>query len=363
MSVKNADLADLIATTLNDLPHQEFEVGWDHIEYEACRIYQQERMEIDGGNQIERKVMLDNTGNAKYCRLYDTDEPRVGDVVKTIKVSWTQLKTSYSWDKFEILRNKNSAKGFVNLLQTRRVDGLWALANLIEERFWLTPNSATDDLFPNGVPYFLTAYTDGSGAVNTTAGFNGKYVKFQDATFSSNVSGIDAAVEAKWRNYCAPYTTINNAFARTAREAFMRTKFKVPMIINDPSKPINAAKRWYTDPTTVSAMMDFCDQKDDNHTGKDMLGNMKMDDTGLVFINRLPVVALDVLDNASLTPVYCVDFSKFRPVVHEGYWMEESEPMNGGTRQHTVFTVFLDGAHNNLCLNRRTTGFVIHKTA
>jgi hypothetical protein len=363
MSVKNADLADLIATTLNDLPHQEFEVGWDHIEYEACRIYQQDRMEIDGGNQIERKVMLDNTGNAKYCRLYDTDEPRVGDVVKTIKVSWTQLKTSYSWDKFEILRNKNSAKGFVNLLQTRRVDGLWALANLIEERFWKTPNSLTDDLFPNGVPYFLTAYTDGSGTVNTTAGFNGTYVKFQDATYSSVVSGIDGAVEAKWRNYCAPYTTINNDFARTCREAFMRTKFKVPLIINDPSKPINAAKRWYTDPTTVSKMMDFVDQKDDSHTGKDVLGNVRMDDTGLVFINRLPVVALDVLDNASLTPIYCVDFSKFRPVVHEGYWMEESEPMNGGTRQHTVFTVFLDGAHNNLCLNRRTTGFVIHKTS
>jgi len=26
-----------------------------------------------------------------------------------------------------------------------------------------------------------------------------------------------------------------------------------------------------------------------------------------------------------------------------------------------VFTVFLDGSHNNLCVNRRTCGFVIHK--
>jgi hypothetical protein len=29
--------------------------------------------------------------------------------------------------------------------------------------------------------------------------------------------------------------------------------------------------------------------------------------------------------------------------------------------QHTTFTVFLDGSHNNLCINRRTVGFVIHK--
>jgi len=36
--------------------------------------------------------------------------------------------------------------------------------------------------------------------------------------------------------------------------------------------------------------------------------------------------------------------------------------MSGGVAQHTAYTVFLDGAHNNLCLNRRTAGFVMHKT-
>jgi hypothetical protein len=29
--------------------------------------------------------------------------------------------------------------------------------------------------------------------------------------------------------------------------------------------------------------------------------------------------------------------------------------------QHTTFSVFLDGSHNNLCINRRTAGFVLHK--
>ena len=44
MAVKNSDLADLIAITLNDLPKQEFEVAWDSQDYEFCRIYQTERM-------------------------------------------------------------------------------------------------------------------------------------------------------------------------------------------------------------------------------------------------------------------------------------------------------------------------------
>jgi len=131
MSVKNKDLADMIAITLNDLPSQEFEVAWDNQDYEFCRIYQNERMVIDGGPEIERKVMLNNTGNARYRRLFDTDTPAVGDVMHTIKVPWCQVGTNYSWDRLEILRNKNSAKGFIDLMKVRRVDGLWSLADLI----------------------------------------------------------------------------------------------------------------------------------------------------------------------------------------------------------------------------------------
>ena len=96
MGVKLTELADLIACTINDLPKQEFEVGWDNQDYEWCRIYQSERMEVDGGTQIERKVMLDHSGNARYRRMYDTDEPAVGDVISTIKVPWTLIGTNYS---------------------------------------------------------------------------------------------------------------------------------------------------------------------------------------------------------------------------------------------------------------------------
>ncbi|MEE9552346.1 MAG: hypothetical protein V3V89_04810, partial [Gammaproteobacteria bacterium] len=59
---KNADLIDLIATTLPNLPEQYFEVTWTNNDYEACRIYQRKRMEIDGGTSIKRKVMFSPTG-------------------------------------------------------------------------------------------------------------------------------------------------------------------------------------------------------------------------------------------------------------------------------------------------------------
>lgn len=363
MSVKNSELADFIAVTLNDLPKQFFEVTWDNQDYEACRIYQNERMAIDGGEQIERKVMLSPTGNARYRRLYDTDEPAVGDVMHTITVPWCTIGTNYSWDKQEILRNKNSAKGFIDLLKVRRIDGLWDLANLIEERFWKTPTNSSDDLYPYGVPYYIRMLD----ADSTTAGFNAKTIRYQDGSTGTSCAGIDANTQARWRNYAAVYTAVDNALLKAFRLAFMYTRFKAPLFVNDPAQKRAAAKRIYCDFDTAAQLMDLADAKDDNHRGKDVLGNLRVDDTGLVYINRLPVVPIPQLNSVSdpvtsdaTQPIYCVNFEKFIPYIHDGFWMDESEPMNN-KGQHTAFTVFLDSSHNNLCTNVREAGFVVHK--
>lgn len=365
MAVKNADLADLIAITLNDLPKQYFEVTWDNQDYEACRIYQTERMVVDGGPQIERKLMLDHLGSARYRRLFDTDEPTVGDVIQTIKVPWTQIGTNYSWDKDEIRRNKNTAKGFISLLKTRRIEGLWSLAELIEDRFWKTPTSATDDLYPYGVPYYINMI-DADESTNTS-GFYGQTIRYQNASTGTVCAGLDANVYTKWKNYAAVYTAIDNAFLKQVRLAFMYTRFKAPLILNDPAQKRSAAKRFYTHFSNVAELMDLADAKDDRVTGKDVLGNLRVDDGGLVTINRLPVVPIPQLNAVTdpetgdeTDPLYCLDFTKFIPYVQEGKWLEESEPMVD-RGQHTTFTVFLDGSHNNLCTNRRTAGFVFHK--
>ena len=361
MAIKQSALLDLIATTINDLPHQEFEVGWDNQDYEFCRIYQQERMVVDGGTQIERKIAMDESGNANYRRVYDIDNPKVDNIVKTIKVPWCLIGTNYSWDEFELLQQKNSVKGFVQVIKVKRLDGLWSLANLIEDRAWKTPTSKSDDLFPYGVPYYLNMF-DTAGNINTTAGFVGASIVYQDTTKDTVCAGIDANAEAKWRNYAAVYTAIDNSFLKACRLAFMYTNFKVPLFINDPQSKRNAAKRIYAGFDTVAELMNLADMREDNHTGTELLGNLRVDEGGVCYINRLPVVPIPQLNGASYTPLYCVDFSKFVPVVHDGYWMEEKEPMVS-RGQHTTYTVYLDGAHNNLCLNRRTAGFVMHKSA
>lgn len=367
MAAKQSQLLDLLQSTKENLPKLEFEVMWDSIDYEFCRIYQKERMVVDNGTAISRRVMLDHSGNASYRRAYDTDEPTVSDNIATITVPWTRLGTNWSWDDFEILQNKNNPAKFLDLMESKRIDGKWALADLIEERAWKTPETESgndSDLYPYGVPYYLSYYTDTSGTLNTSSGaFNGKAVRFQDGTYSYSAAGINANTNAKWRNFCGLYTSINNEFLRLVRTAFIKTNFKAPLFINDPAQKRAAAKRFYTNVDNTVRLMDLVDQKDDNHTGKDALSSMLVAEGSLCYLNRLPVVPINQLESASYSPLYCVNFEKFIPVVYDGYWMNEGEPIPGGRKQHTTFTIFIDGAHNNLCLNRRKAGFVMHKAS
>ncbi len=362
--VADTALLDFISLTLNDLPDNYFEVTWTNQDYEFCRIFQNERMVVDGGNVIERKIMLSNTGHARYRRAYDTDTVSGGDVMSTIKVPWVRLGTYYIWDEFELRRNMNNSVRIVDLLKERKVDGKWDLADLIETRAWQTPTNATDTLYPYGIPYYINHMTSGS----STDGFVGQTITYQDGTTATTCAELDASTNPQWRNYAALYTEINNAFVKTARLMLMRTKFKSPLIVNDPANVRNAQKRWYADFDTVADLMDLADAKDDNHRGKDVVGGLVVDDGGLVLLNRMPVVPIPqlegVTDPASGTataPIYCVDFSYLIPYVADGYWMIEGSPMTD-RGQHTTYTVFLDGAHNILCTNRKRLGGVIHKS-
>lgn len=362
MGYRPEDIADLLTTTLADLPDQELEYALDHQEYFWCSLFEKDNISFDGGTSIERKVSFDTSGNARYRTMYDTDEPKFGDSIKTINVHWALVGTNASWDEFEVVQQMNSTKGFVNLVQTRKDKSVIDLADLFEETMIVTPDSATDKTKPFTLPYYLRVL-NAAGTINTTAGFNGTTVTFGDSTTGTIIAGIDAASETKWRNWAAPYTAINNAFLKAYRKACIKTRFRPPIILNTPLMKERALKMKAVAGTdTVLDLMELVDNKDDNHvsTKRESLGGLLVADGDLVRINRVPILALDTLDSASYTPVYSFDLSYFKPVVHEGYWMKKSGAMVD-RRQHTTFTSFTDGAHNILVENVRKCGHVLHK--
>lgn len=365
MAVDNSALADLIATTLRDLPKDQFEVMWDSQNYEFCQIYQEHRRKVDGGVSIQKNVVLDRFGRARYRRMYDTDQPTVDQSQFQINVPWTQLSTDYSWDVLEILRNKNSAKGFIDLLESRRVERMWDLAELIETRGWSTPTSATDTLYPYGIPYYINFLGNGV----TTGGFAGQTIRYQNGTTGTICAGIDAASEPKWQNYADVYARVDNSLLRKLRSAVRRTRFKpAPMAIKPGSDKVGSLIKLYAADDVTSQLEDLCDKRDDDNQPGDLAGKMLHSFDGVAHFNKMPIQYVPQLDGFSVqgtstaqtpNPIFCVDWSKLQPVVQEGYWMEEGKPMVD-RGQHTTFTVFLDGSHNNLCINRRTAGFVIH---
>ena len=266
------------------------------------------------------------------------------------------------------MRNKASEKGFINLMESRRVERMWDLAELIEERGWATPTSATDTLYPYGIPYYLNFLNAGS----VTGGFFGQTVRYQNSTTGTIVAGIDGAAEPKWNNYADVYNRIDNSLLRKLRSAVRRTRFQpAPNVEKPGNDKVGTKIKLYAADDVVTELEDLADKRDDASTPNDLAGKMLHSFEGVTHFNRMPIVYIPQLDGYTIptgptaattiepNPIYCVDWSKIQPIVQEGYWMEESKPMVD-RGQHTTFTVFLDGSHQNLCINRRTAGFVLH---
>jgi hypothetical protein len=372
MSYRPEDLVGLLETTLADLPNQEIQYVLDHNEYFWCSLFQNDAVSIDGGTSIQRKVEFDTAGTARYCGVFETDEYKFKDDIHTIDVHWAKLTASATWDEWEIVQQKNSKKGFINLVQTRRDQMYIDLADLIEETMITAPNSATDKSTPYTLPYYLRFRTAAADTINTSAGaWNGKAVKFGDGTWSTVCAGIDSTTEEKWRNWCGLYTDVNNAMLKSMRKALIKTKVKYPTFLNSPLIKERASKLRAVAPTDiVLSLMELVDKKDDAHdsTAKEVLGGMLVVDDGLVKVNKIPILPLDTLDQSDGTPiayspVYFMDLAYFKPFVHDGYWQKVDPPTSLKPLQHTAFGMNIDGAHNILVENIRRCGFVLHKAA
>jgi hypothetical protein len=356
-------IQDLLATTLRDLPKGEFEAMWDYQNYTFAHIYAEHNREIDGGTSIQRNVILDETGDAKYRTLFDTDQPMVNQAQFVVNVPWVQLGTNYSWDEVEILTNKNDEKGFIRLLESRRTTSLWSYANLFEQKGWATPVNAADTKNPFGIPYYITFAN--SGVDVGGGGFVGQTIRYQDGSTGTVCAGLDAASLPKWRNYADIYKRVDNALLRTLRSAVRRTRFNPAPIMPKPGNDkVGPGITLYAADDVCSQLEDLSDKRDDASAPGDLAGKMLYNRDGVSHFNKMPVEYAPLLDGFTVgsstpNPLFCIDWSKLQPVTFDGYWMKEGKPMVD-RGQHTTYTVYLDSRHNNLCINRRTAGFVIH---
>ncbi len=359
--IPNSDLLDLTRTTLENLPDMEFEVPLDFQQYPVCNMwFPEHKREVDSGTSIERNILLDDSGNARFVRLYQKTPINVTDVQKKITAPWVQLQTHYSIERREALRNRTPAR-YINLIQSRRTDSMLSLADLLEQKGFATPTSESDDLNPRGLPYWLGFRDDGSSG----EGFDSDTVRFSGGTTSNTKAGLDAsaAANAKWRNYSATYTAINADFVKKMRKAFHATSFRSPMLVSEIEKGTNQF-RIYMALDELTEYEDLATKQNDN------LGSDLDPFHGMTTFRRVPIQYTPQLDDFTvvdggtndfaLDPIFAVNHAKFFPFVLEGDWMRESEPMID-VEQHNVQTVFVDCSFQFFCTNVREAGFTMHK--
>lgn len=358
--ISNADLIDLTRTTLENLPDMEFETALNQANYPAINEwFQSDKVQEDGGTSIVRNIMLDNSGNARHVRLYQRSSINVADVQTKITAPWVQIEGQWSIERREVLRNRGRAK-FIDLVQSRRMDAMLAMADLLEQRAWLSPQNTSDDLNPRGITFYLSKIIPPNGtgydsAIDiTTGGFVGRRVLFNDATQSiTDKAGINPTTQAKWRNYAAQKTGINSDFIKSMSRAFYATKFVPPMTVKELKSGPASKYRIYMGLDDLTEYGDLARKANEN------LGADLDKFHGVLAFNRVPILYAPNIDTDASRPVYGVNHSKFYPIVLEGDWMREDEP-DRDPELHNVTTTFVDGSYQYFNTNVRESGFVIH---
>jgi hypothetical protein len=313
-----------------------------------------QKKQIESGTSIQRAIVLETTGNARHVRLYQKTPINVGDTQKQITAPWCQVQTHYSIERREALRNRAPAR-FIDLLKSRRIDATVDLANLLEERAWATPLTSSDDLNPRGLPYWITKL---DAAATSEGDFAGKTIRYGDASTSTTKGGLDGSLSAnaKWRNWAATYDAINDDFVKRLRRAFHATNFKSPMLATDLKSGHASNYRLYM------GLAELCEYEDLATKQNDNLGADLDKFHGNTTFKRVPILYTPQLDADTENPVYGVNHSKFFPIVQEGDWMRENDPVSD-VEQHNVTTTFIDGSYQFFCNNVREGGFVLHNVA
>ena len=364
VGMSNAQLLDLVATTLPNLPSLTFEVALDYQNYPVCnQWFQNDKVQTHSGTSIERNIILDTSGNARHVRLYQKTPINVADVHFKVTAPWVQVQTHWSIERREALRNRKPSM-FIDLLKTRRLDGTLDLADLLELRAWSTPASSADDLNPRGLPYWLSHRQAAVTAATDNGGFAAYTVWFSGGTSTGAKGGITTtgSVNTKWSNWGAVYTAVNPDFVKRMRRAFHATSFVAPLLVKDLRQGAASKFRIYMNLDVLTEYEDLVTSANEN-LGKDLDPFH-----GLTTFKRVPIIYTPQLDSFSIgasatetDPVFAVNHNHFFPIVQDGDWMREEDPMTD-IEQHNTVTSFIDGSYQYFCNNVRQAGFVLHKT-
>lgn len=325
---------DLVQTTIRDLGKMRYtDLSSNLQEHTAMQsLLNRNRVIIESGYGIQFDVKIAQTGAAKNTGLFGQDEIAVKDTMIQGQADWRNTTTNYAFDRREMKMNREPSR-IVDLVKSRRIDGLISLAELMEANFWGPPVALTDNVTPWGINTWVVK--------NATEGFNGGVPSGYTV-----IGNINPTTYPAWNNYTYQYTSVTkDDLIRGWRKAATKTKFK-PTVAGIPTFNTGDDYGFYTNYGVIGPLEEILESQNDN------LGGDVASQDGHTMFRRAHVNWVPFLDADTTNPVYGINWGVFKTYVLAGEWLVETNvPVYPG--QHTVSAYFIDATYQWVCLDRR----------
>jgi len=335
--LSDREIADLVIGTLDHFDEPNFQQIAQELQgYEVmARWLKKDRMVLDSGTGIKRRLMLEGSNVAAHVGLLDRDDVNIPDLLQEMDVPWRHARTHWGFIRQEILENRGRSL-VTNIIKPRRANALIKLVEELESHAWDCPPDSTDKLYPYGIKYYIVK--------NANAGFNGG----APSGFTT-VAGINPTQYPHFKNWTDKYASISkdDAILRM-RKAARKTNFKSPLEAPDAGHRRSLASRYriYMGETPIASLEREAEKQNDR------LGNDLAPMDGRTTFKGNPLVYVPQLDEDTSDPIYGVDHASFYPVVLKGDDLRQSDPLQA-PYNHNVWWVFIDLSYNYLCVDRR----------
>jgi len=315
------------------------------------------------GSTFTDTVFFDRDGNVRtrHVRPWTRDQIDANNAIGKVTIPLRKLTDNWTIERTEKLLNKGAAQVFA-LDKDRKMQMQIGIAKTLEERAFKCPDSSSDDLYPYGVPYYLVPITTTQAAADTQD-HQGVTITFGDATTTTTCAGIDASASdySLYSSYNARWyhDDILNDFGEEDVKRIVRMlrrlKFDAPTNAEAWRKGTYDYQRFHTTEALIETMEERARANNDSLQAD--LGKF----SGQVVVKGVGLTWNEEVDdwtnsdgNTSHT-LLAVNSREFKPVVLEGDFFRESDPMIP-TDYHNLIVTYTDLSYNFWCLNRRTAG-------
>ena len=335
MSLTDANIEDMLTTTLHDLGRNRFhQIAQDLVEYVALpRLLRKGNVRMQSsGIGIKETLMTRTGGSARWVGLNEEDAVAFQDVLDQLTVVWVRLTDNMTWERRMLLENRGEAR-INNVIKPQRVAMMLRIADALEQGFFGAPD-ASDTKKPWGLKYWMVK--------NATTGFNGGL-----PSGFSTVGGVNLTDSPTFKNYTFQYSNISKAdLIKSMRTAHRKTRWRSPFKTTEMVSEFGDRRQIFVNETTLSAIEDVGEAQNEN-LGRDIAS---MDDR--IVFKRHPFVYVPYLDDDATNPFYMTDLETIKPIVLKGDFLRESDAKRS-PKQHNTFEVHIDLSVNFVMTNRR----------